>query len=455
MAPARWFSRAALLLAGICAISIPAGRAEGLPRKASLGVVIAPVPAEQRTNEKLEPGVGVLVRGLATGPSDKKARLRPGDVILALDGAPVGPASLIARVTALPVGQTVVVKLLRDGRPVEVRVPLIEKPRDPGSDLYEVVYSDVTSFGHRMRTIVSRPRAPGRHPAVMFIQGYSPISYDYNLDGPGLDAPILLDLARSGFVTMRVDKPGVGDSEGGPFAQVDFTTELDIYRQALLQLKGLDDVDSSNVFIFGHSMGGAFGPAVACEIPVKGIVVYGIESRTWHEYLLDTVRYQGLLAGKSYADVDDEVRRSSRVMELVFQDGLTPGRIKQDHPELAATVDSTFPGGLFNAKTSDFWSQLENTNFASCWTRCNTHVLAAHGASDFVSYQVDHQLVADIVNSVHPGWGRAVVVPGSDHLFSSWATEAESLKHWPTGTFNPAFIGIMKDWIAEVMRSKD
>ena len=89
-------------------------------------------------------------------------------------------------------------------------------------------------------------------------------------------------------------------------------TETDIYRQALFQLKGLEGVDTSNVFVFGHSMGGAFGPVVACEIPVRGMILYGIESRTWHEYLLGTVRYQELLAGKSYAGVDGRWRWSSR-----------------------------------------------------------------------------------------------------------------------------------------------
>ena len=29
---------------------------------------------------------------------------------------------------------------------------------------------------------------------------------------------MLADFAKSGFVTIRVEKPGVGDSEGGPFA---------------------------------------------------------------------------------------------------------------------------------------------------------------------------------------------------------------------------------------------
>jgi hypothetical protein len=67
---------------------------------------------------------------------------------------------------------------------------------------------------------------------------------------------------------------------------------------------------------------------------------------------------------------------------------------------------------------------------------------------------VDHELVADIVNRVHPGWGRFATAPSSDHLFSNWATEAESLKHWPTGTFNPAFIGMLKGWIREVMKTR-
>jgi pimeloyl-ACP methyl ester carboxylesterase len=429
-------------------------RADGLPRKGTLGVAFAPVPAELQAKLALKAGEGVIVNRVLPGLTGERAGLQSGDVILTVDGTPVSPPTLGPTVTAIPVGKSVTLGIVRDGRPAERSAPLSEKRRDPGTDRYEVVYSDVLSHGNRMRTIISKPKVPGRHPALMLIQGYSPISYDYDLNGPGLDAPVLYEFARWGFVTMRVEKPGVGDSEGGPFGQVDFVTELDIYRQALLQLKSLDDVDTGNVFIFGHSMGGAFGPIVASEIPVRGIAVYGIEARTWHEYLLDTVRYQGLLAGSTYGYLDEAVRQGSRVMEMVFQDHLSPDRIKIEHPELAATVDSTFPGGLFNGKTADFWGQLENTNFASYWEKCNTRVFAVHGASDFVSYKVDHELVADIVNRVHPGWGRFATAPSSDHLFSNWATEAESLKHWPTGTFNPAFIGMLKGWIREVMKTR-
>jgi pimeloyl-ACP methyl ester carboxylesterase len=51
----------------------------------------------------------------------------------------------------------------------------------------------------------------------------------------------------------------------------------------------IKEVDSGNVFIFGHSMGGAFGPMIAVEDQVKGLVVYGVAAWTWFEYVLDTV----------------------------------------------------------------------------------------------------------------------------------------------------------------------
>lgn len=431
--------------------------ADPLPRKGSIGVAIAQVPADLRTKDKLKAGEGVLVQTPFPGFTGEKAGVKAGDVIVAVNGQVVGPGNIVATVSEIPVGQRVTLKVVRDGNTQELNATLGERPRDPGNTRYEVIYSDVVSNGHRMRTIISKPKTPGKHPALMFIQGFAGISYDYFLDSPvgdglRLDAPILSAFANGGFVTMRVEKPGVGDSEGGPFANVDFITELDIYRQALKQLKGLDYVDADNVFIFGHSMGGAFGPMVASEIPVKGMVMYGISARTFHEYLLDNIRYQGLLSGASYADIDDQVRQGSRVFEYVFQDHLTADQVKKAHPDLAATADGAFVGGLFNGKTSAYWSQLENINFASYWSKCNTHLFAVHGASDFVSYEVDHKLAADIVNKAHPGWGTFATAPSSDHLFSNWKTEKESLTHWPKGDFNPVFIRMMKSWIDGVMK---
>jgi pimeloyl-ACP methyl ester carboxylesterase len=431
-----------------------------LPRRGALGLPGAPVPQEQATKLKLKPGVGFVATQPIAGLTAERAGIKSGDIVVALNGKSVGPSSIAATVRELPAGTRLSISVVRYEKSTELETTLMEKPRDPGNANYNVVYGHVVSHGKRMRTIITKPRMPGKYPGFMFIQGFAPLSYDFTLEGSTgdvttLDGPILFEFANSGFVTLRVEKPGVGDSEGGPFADMDYTTELDIYRQALKQLKETKEVDSGNVFIFGHSMGGAFGPMIAAENPVKGLVVYGVEARTWFEYLLDTIRYQGLLAGDTFEKADDLVRQGSQLLALVFLENQSVDEVKKSHPKLADLTDSLFPGGLFNGKTHDFWRQLVGTNFAAYWARCNAHVLAVRGASDFVTYDADHKLIADIVNRAHPGWGKSAVLPGSDHLFHNFATEPESLKNFRSGKFNPAFIKMTKDWIDAVMASKD
>ncbi|MCC6652084.1 MAG: alpha/beta fold hydrolase [Candidatus Eisenbacteria bacterium] len=447
-----------LVLATLAALTLSAAadeaHAAGLHRRSTLGIALSPAPADSADFFGLPAGTGIVLKGTVAGGAADKAGLKAGDWLVTLDGRPLAFEGFTDRVAAMEAGRAVSFGVIRAGKRLTVSAKPVERPRDPGTALYSVVYDDVVSNGHRMRTLTTHPRKSGKHPALLFIQGYSPVSYDYPLEGPGLDAPILRAFAHADFVTLRVDKPGVGDSEGGPFSEVDFVTEADIYRQALIALRAMPDVDTSQVYLFGHSMGGAFGPVIAAEIPVRGIALYGVVGRTWHEYFLDVMRYQNLLAGQSYGQIDETVRQASRVMEYVFQDQVSTADVKRDHPELAGTVDAVFPGGQFNGKTARFWEQLEDMNFAALWERIDAHVLSVHGESDYVSYAVDHQLIADIVNRSHPGRGRYVSLPSSDHVFANWPTGAESMQHFPNGETNTAFATLVLGWIAEVMRQR-
>ncbi|MFN7965277.1 MAG: alpha/beta fold hydrolase [Acidobacteriota bacterium] len=433
--------------------------ADTLPRRGALGIPFSPVTSDLNAANNLKPGEGLLALKPLPGLTAEKAGIQAGDILVALNDKPVGPSTISTALLEFRAGNELTFKVIRDGKPLVLKAALSEKPRDPGNSNYEVIYSQVLSNGNRIRTIITKPRKAGLHPALFFIQGFSPISYDYTLEGAKgdvstIDGPLLFEFANSDFVTMRVEKPGVGDSEGGPFADLDYTTELDIYRQALAQLKSMPGVDPNRVFIFGHSMGGAFGPMIANESPVKGIAVYGTAARTWYEYLLDTIRYQGLVAGATFEDTDASVRQGSRLMALVFLENQSVEQVKQSHPELSALADAYFPGGLFSGKTLEFWRQLNQTNFASYWAKCNARVLAVRGSSDFVTYDADHKLIADIVNRANPGWGKFATAPNSDHLFHDFASEPESMKNFQHGTFNHSFTTMLKDWIAEVLATQ-
>ncbi|MCY2959026.1 MAG: alpha/beta fold hydrolase [Planctomycetota bacterium] len=431
---------------------------EPLPRRGTLGLSFSPLSKSQAEKHGLAAGEGLVAQAPAPGRTAEKIGIQAGDIVLKLNGEPVKSSTIGDVIRSTRSGTKLSFSIVRKEQPLTLEGALQEKARDPGTDDYEVIYSHVTHNGQRMRTILTKPKQPGPHPGFMFIQGFSPISYDYVLststgDVATMDGPLLHAIAAAGFVTIRVEKPGVGDSEGGPFADLDYQGEIGIYKETLAQLKATPGVDLDNVFLFGHSMGASFGPMIAAESPVKGIAVYGAAARTWFEYLLDTIRYQGLVGGDSFENTDEKSRQGARIMAQVMLEGQSPAAVKEAHPELAPYVDAFFPGGLFNGKTLDFWRQLNEINFASYWSQLDCHVLAVKGASDFVVYEADHKLIADIVNRKHEGQGKFVIAPNSDHLFHAFATEQDSMRNFQRGTFSDSFTKILKDWMAEVMRS--
>jgi pimeloyl-ACP methyl ester carboxylesterase len=190
-----------------------------------------------------------------------------------MNGKPVSAKTLGELARNLPSNQSVSFDVRRGNQTITLKADMVEKPKDPGTEMYEVSYSHIVSNGKRMRTIITTPRKPGgKRPGFFFIQGFSPNSYDFTLstsigDVKTIDGPLLHQFASEGFVTIRVEKPGVGDSEGGPFADLDYITELDIYRQTLKQLKEHGGVDKDNIFIFGHSMGGHGALTLALRHP--------------------------------------------------------------------------------------------------------------------------------------------------------------------------------------------
>ena len=84
-------------------------------------------------------------------------------------------------------------------------------------------------------------------------------------------------------MTMRVERSGCGDSEGGPLRDVDFETELSGNREVLRALKQLEYVDPETVMIYGFSMGGILAPLIANSKSLRGIVTYGTACISWFE----------------------------------------------------------------------------------------------------------------------------------------------------------------------------
>ncbi len=433
------------------------GRATGdddrLPRRGLFGAAAGPVTDEVRRRQQLEPGVGLMIRSVIPGTTAEEAGLRAGDVITAVDGTAITDAGrFVAELGRRKAGETASITFVRDARPETRKVTLKPRPRETGHASYEIAYGSVESRGGRLRTIMTRPKMPGKHPAFLLIQGLGGFSIENAPGNPRLYAEIIEALARRGFVTFRVDKPGQGDSEGGPTRDVDFETELDGYRQALKALRGRDFVDPGNVVIFGHSMGGLMGPLLAAETPVKGLAVYGTASKTWYEYLLENTRRQMAMAGAPASEIDEALRKDSAINFEVFVAGRPPEEVAKAHPGLADRIGEMIAEGRYYAgRHHAFFRQLAAKNMAAAWEAFGGHALAIWGKGDFVSAEADHALIAAIVNRARPGHGTFLAMDGIDHGFNRAASQEESFRNsGRPGEFNPAIVSTLADWASKI-----
>jgi serine protease Do len=102
-------------------------------RRGTLGYIeVAPVTTRVAEQLAVPAGKGVLVSRMSRNSSAYEAGIRPGDVIVGFNGRIVEDSSQLLRLVAdSPIGSTVTVSALREGRKVEFRVPVVAMRERP------------------------------------------------------------------------------------------------------------------------------------------------------------------------------------------------------------------------------------------------------------------------------------------------------------------------------------
>jgi serine protease Do len=108
---------------------LPQLEAKGHVTRGWLGVSLQPMTAELAKAFKLEPGQGALVADVMPNSPAAKAGLKTGDVITEYDGHTIAKAGDLSRlVGGTPVGQSAMVRVLRDGKPLTVTAQIATLP---------------------------------------------------------------------------------------------------------------------------------------------------------------------------------------------------------------------------------------------------------------------------------------------------------------------------------------
>ncbi len=390
-----------------------------LPRQGFLGAQIAPVPADQRASLKLPDTQGIVIMRVEPGSSAEVAGLKPNDVILKAGETSVNSTpAFINLIRPLRENQKIDLTILRDGKQQVVNVAIKGRPFETSPD-FDVLYRSVNTSDGRRRVIITKPKANGKFPAVLLVGGIGCYSLD-NFPPSHAYRKILYSLTNQGFATMRVEKSGMGDSEGAPCdsPHVDVKRETEGYVAGLKALKTYDFVDADKTFIFGHSIGGIVGPLVAAEVPVRGIIVADTVATNWAEYEFENYRRQAVLRGVPYEEIERNVRQSRVCKEKLWYENQTPEQITKEIPNCA--------GWLQAPASYTYMRQLVERNFAEMWKKVTVPVLIIYGSSDFLTSSAEHVYLRDMINSFQNGRAKYVEIPQMDHYFERAATQKES-----------------------------
>jgi hypothetical protein len=285
----------------------------------------------------------------------------------------------------------------------------------------------------------------------MVVQGLGPMPMDDPFDEAGPYRRLVDAASAAGFATLRVDKPGVGDSEGGPYESVDFATETAGFLAALRYLAAHPSVDPARVFLFGHSMGGIMGPLLAKEVPLAGIVVYGTSGRTWVEYEVENLRRQDELAGGDPAALDATLRLLPGYLHAVYFEG----KSRADALAASPGLHESFGTPLQYGKNPEFFRQIARTNLAEAWSAYGGQLLVHYGTVDFVAPEEEHLAVARAVNTAHPGRATLLPLEGGTHAFQRAASMEDAFRaggerrRLPD---HPDYPRLIVEWLAEKAR---
>jgi pimeloyl-ACP methyl ester carboxylesterase len=381
------------------------------------------------------------------GGAGAAAGFQRGDVMESVDDVATSlPEQFTRAVGRHLAGETVRIALVRSGQRMTLAAVLKPRPWET-SPYAEVLYRSVAVRGARRRAIVTRPRRDGRLPAVLIIGGLG----CYSLDGTDRQSGygrVISSLEEKGFVTMRVEKTGEGDSEGPDCTDLSATPDLEAegYVAGLRALKSYDFVDPRKVFIFAHSMGPVVGALAIGEEPVRGFIAVETVGTSWFEYDMERTRVQEALDDKLPDAVDQAVREYEPCSHRFFVEKQRPDQLLET-PACRAVISP------FGAVPYTYMQAVADISLGRQWKQADFPVLVIYGTASPVTTARQNEYLAEIINRYHPGRATYVEIPGMGHDLNRY--ESQKDYHQSAGSgghpFHTGLLDVMLKWLDALM----
>lgn len=388
---------------------------------------------------------GIRVDSVLPNSTAALLKLKKNDLIVAFNHTHINTindySSLASQIRS---DEKVTYKILRNGKSMELSGKAVMRPYE-SSEWYDITYDWVKFREGYLRTITRKPKRKTNLPCILLIPGYGCGSIE-NYTG-SYNGHLMDEWLKNGYAVVTIEKSGLGDSYNcQPCLEADLATDIESYDAGYRYMENLAFVDKSNLFIWGHSLGGMVAPEVAKRHSPKGVMVFGTVFRPWSEFLLEMHRIQKpLLEGMGY----EETETFTRLIQKVYYEFFVLKKTREqlaENPEYKAIVSGELeykPGNTAMwGRHWRFWQQIDTLNLAKTWTALNCKVLVLNGGTDYEQCApIEPVLIEKTVNTAHPGFAKRVQIEDLDHFMMKSTTYEEAAKNfkeqqYAKGNFN-------------------
>ncbi len=293
----------------------------------------------------------------------------------------------------------------------------------------------ILANGFSLAGTVSKPAGPARgpFPAVVLTGGSGQTDRDELIAGIPILGQLAGALADAGFLVIRYDRRGIGQS-GGRADAVTLTDYADDQRAAVKYLTSRKDVDSRHIALIGHSEGGLISLiTAAADKRVDAVVLLATPGVSGGDLVLQ--QQEHALGRMKITDAEKQARIA---MQKRINDAATSGKgLDGFTPDVRRQIDNP-----------EFQSLLA-TDPAKLVAKTHQPILVVQGDLDTEVAPSNADRIAELTKARKSAPAADVVkVPGVNHLLAMAVTgEPDEYEKLPLKQIDPAVSAAVVEWL--------
>ncbi|HET9136826.1 MAG TPA: alpha/beta fold hydrolase [Candidatus Kapabacteria bacterium] len=153
----------------------------------------------------------------------------------------------------------------------------------------------ITSDTFKLAATLTIPKSANHPPIVVMVQGSGPQDRDESVHANKPFKDLAFGLAAHGIATLRYDKRTYVYSSATSLDIARLTPKQEVTDDALAAIKFMRyqlDLDTSRIYLLGHSLGAMMAPRIAAEDKrLAGMIMMAAPARPFEDVLLDQMEF--------------------------------------------------------------------------------------------------------------------------------------------------------------------